>query len=255
MMTNLNKVLILLGLFTLLAAIYGSNLPSSGEENMVQDEQRQRTEQTERVKYTRMLKTCLRLAIKDSRDHSEQEVFEAHLSDLLGEHSNIPLELEMSVIEFLQNDILFARDLFPKTWSRYRRLAAEVLIHTWQRISASLDKDFDTDDKPFINLAPPRETGLPSGVAPKAIKDPILRKKYEQAIADNAKKAKYYSEQSQLRMLDKHFSEKAERYLREIYTRPPVALDELVQLLDPDVLGKDTVERLLASVRDKLSDE
>lgn len=255
-MANRKTVLVALGLFALSSATYGWGLATSAMDNIVQDGQESRWENATREEYALLLKTCLRIGIKQSRDHEEDEAFDDCVSELFGEHSDRPLEFEATLIVFLQNDYsLFAKDLAPEAWSRYRRLATELAIHAWVRIRASLDKDFDAIDKPFRNLAPPHETGLPSGVAPEAIKDPILRKAYEKALAHNAKKAEYYNKQSQLRKLDSDFSEKVERYLEEIYTRPPLAFDELAQLLDPDRLGKDNVERLLVFVRDKVSDK
>lgn len=65
-------------------------------------------------------------------------------------------------------------------------------------IDGELVPDIDSTSL-TLNVVPPLETGLPSGVSPATIKDPILRAEYESAIAANDELSKRVGYQHDLR--------------------------------------------------------
>jgi hypothetical protein len=68
-------------------------------------------------------------------------------------------------------------------------LEIELVIAAWDRISME-SKTIDRPTGPvFLNVAPPFEAHMPSGVDPSAIKDEALRAEYERAIRENRARA------------------------------------------------------------------
>ncbi|NVM79801.1 hypothetical protein FHW83_005643 [Duganella sp. SG902] len=71
----------------------------------------------------------------------------------------------------------------------------------WQEIIRALDAEiipgFDTADVPLLNVAPPPESGLPAGVAPDSVEDPVMRAAYKKALAENALRLQRYRYQRQ----------------------------------------------------------
>lgn len=202
--------------------------------------------------YRQTVTICLRLGTKDLREDRQQETLNYYLKGSLGEYSSLPLKVQMSIVDFLKNDVRFSKNLNSQDCSKYRTIAAKLVFNAWNRLRRSLDKNFDMNKKPFLNVSPPIETGMPSGVTPEAIKDPVLREKYEKEIADNLIKIKYYNQQYVLHEMDKQFSDDAEKYLIDVYSKLPFALKELELFANPEILGNDTVGRLLTSVRKKV---
>lgn len=62
-----------------------------------------------------------------------------------------------------------------------------------------MDPGFDSENRFVLNVAPPAETQMPPGVAPEAIRDPVLRRQYEEAISSNRRQAEAYNDQMALR--------------------------------------------------------
>lgn len=78
------------------------------------------------------------------------------------------------------DSIRFLSDKDGKLSLQQNKMA--LIFNTLNLIDKYHNKNHET---PYVNIAPPPETGLPSGVAPSAIKDVKLREKYEQAIKKN----------------------------------------------------------------------
>jgi len=149
----------------------------------------------------------------------------------LAEANDIPLETEL---ELTGHVVTYMRRLRPQDaqWVRIRREDVQVRLHAWKRLLDAIDPNWDPNDIPAINLVPPVAAGLPSGVAPEAIKDPKLRAEYEAAIEKNSKKAVRYRRQSNMRKWLKRFPETTEEYIVAAYSTPPYNTDELKQLLE-----------------------
>ena len=81
------------------------------------------------------------------------------------------------------------------------------------------------------------------------MRDPELRKRYEKAIADNEEKKRAHSLQLQARRLAKWFPGKAERFLKDAYTRPPAALEEFEKLVKANLAETEVRARLLLTVK------
>lgn len=113
---------------------------------------------------------------------------------------------------------------------RARREKARAYLLILRSINDSLDARPEQSIPPDMNIAPPAGSQLPSGVDPEAIKDPVLRKQYESALAENRAKLAARHERNVLQRHQKEFEVRILSYLRLAYPKTPNEEDELNQL-------------------------
>lgn len=104
-------------------------------------------------------------------------------------------------------------------------------------------------DMPYLNVAPPLGAASRARVDPKAIKDEKLRKQYESALAENAKKAEYCNQQLALRRLLNGFQIRTLNYLTFAYLGDPSAHDELSKLGTEAGIRKEFRETIQSKVK------
>jgi len=121
-----------------------------------------------------------------------------------------------------------------------------VLLHT---VAKMMDLAFDPKDVPSMNVAPPPGASISAGADPSEIKDPKMRREYEEAIAKNAAKAQYYRMQHELRKFDKVWFAKTVTFISNNYSGNAkdaaeigTAVDELVSDSDRRITLKHAVE-------------
>jgi hypothetical protein len=93
------------------------------------------------------------------------------------------------------------------------------LLAVFNAIDSKLKPDFDFEDHPMLNVAPPPESGLPAGVDPANIKDPGTRAQFEKEIAANQIKKSMYELQSSLRKIERANSDAFRSHLSTHYTK------------------------------------
>jgi hypothetical protein len=177
------------------------------------------------------------------RDQSE---YFARLA--LAHSSMYSWEHEMRLVGFLGYQRWSAND---DVWLRERREKAALWLHALQRLERQADPSFDMNDRknlPSMRVYPPDETNLPAGSPPSAIKDKRLRAKYETAIADNKKKSQRVKQQFPLLLHGPSFKTRAERWLIQAYSQPPVRNAELKRYLEIYVQDAKTRQRILSEV-------
>jgi hypothetical protein len=136
-------------------------------------------------------------------------------------------------------------------WLRDRREKTELWLHALQRLEKESDPAFDINDsknRPSMQVFPPRETNLPPGSPPSAIKDPRLRAKYEAAIADNKRKSQKAIQQVPLLLHGPPFRVRAESWLVQAYSQAPARNAELRRYLEVYVRDYKTRQRILSEV-------
>jgi hypothetical protein len=143
-----------------------------------------------------------------------------------------PASIVAALLLFLQGDFEYSSgQLNGDDWVKERRTRAE----RWLKVCKSIREQNAALPKPtgtiYLNIAPPGGR-FPSGVDPSAIKDPILRKKYEEAIAENSKRADAHRKKRDLEDAEKSAAQRAQRYLTEIFSKPPFRKEELTKLLE-----------------------
>lgn len=124
----------------------------------------------------------------------------------------------------------------PKTdreeWIQQRRLKLELWLRAIDKVDRMIDVHFNPKDVPAGSIAPPMGTRADAGVSPEAIKDPKLRKQYEEALKANAEKADRYRLQYGLRRLDTNWSSQAVVFVKSEYTSKPEDVKEIGDLID-----------------------
>jgi hypothetical protein len=155
---------------------------------------------------------------------------------------------EMMLVGFLGYERWSAND---DVWLRERRSKADLWLHAWRRLEKHIDPTFDMNDRksrPSMRVYPPEETNLPPGSPPSAIKDLHLRAKYQAAIAANNTKSQRLKEQFPLLLHGPSFRTRAERWLIQAYSQPPVRNTELQIYLAKYALDAKTRQRILSEV-------
>jgi hypothetical protein len=203
--------------------------------------------------YARLMLNVSNVIANDFSDDRIYRLSQRYAVAALSKADSFSLDSEVSLLPFI------AMNLAPKDaaanadseWVTERSGKAKLWLHAWQRLEAERDKNFNFNDRPFLNVTPPRETGLPSGVGPEAIKDAKLRARYQAELTANAKKAEVYSRQYMLRELGKSFPRKAESYIVGAYSKPPYNVNELGQLLNQYVADHEIRQRIMREVTER----
>ena len=97
------------------------------------------------------------------------------------------------------------------------------------------------------NVPVPAPNYMP-GIRPEDVKDPAVREKYIAAIKANTIKARKFNLQLQLHRLDKTLPDFVESFLVQMYSMPPLRLDELKNNLRLFSLEDERKERIINSV-------
>ena len=84
-------------------------------------------------------------------------------------------------------------------WKRRRRAWFVLTLRFVDFMDRNIDTTYDPEEFVYSDVAPPPETGMPSGVDPKEIEDPKLREEYETALRLYREGVKRCSFQSGLR--------------------------------------------------------
>jgi hypothetical protein len=145
----------------------------------------------------------------------------------------IPVDMELQLMLLLEHA---SEDVHAKATTQERAEMRRARTIRWlralQRVADEIDKNFDFNDLPELNIAPPPGAKVSAGAAPGHISDPKVRAQYEAAIANNKRKAETLTRQLQLRQMLKTIAPEAEQFIIRAYSRPPFNLAELKDLLD-----------------------
>src|ERR1700694_4569186 len=100
----------------------------------------------------------------------------------------ISLEREIDLVRHLTVDIARTDDL--ASYVQERTLKARLWIHAWRRLEEEAAMNFPhPKEVPAVNVPAPPGSGALPGESPEVIKDPKLRREYEEAIQANQRKA------------------------------------------------------------------
>ena len=201
--------------------------------------------------YARMINELCAPLSSGRFDEARQHIVAREYAMLaLTEANDILLETEL---ELTGHVVTYMGRLRPQDaqWVRIRREDVQVRLHAWGRLLDAIDPNWDPNDpnNQFVrNVAPPRNTRMPAGVTPEAIKDPILRGEYEAAIEKNKQKLEEWNKQYRARMWLDGFPETTEQYIVAAYSTPPYDTDELKQLLERYSVEEQTSLKIIDAV-------
>ena len=167
---------------------------------------------------------------------------------------NISVESEFDLVSIVHEEYTYSKGKHSdKEWANARRKGTERWFHAWQRLESAIDKDWNPNNRPVMNVTPPKGIAISfSGIPPELIKDPALRAEYEDAIKKNREKAKIYNEQIKLRMIKKRYLRRIEKYIADTYSIPPSDNTELPNLLNTYVKDAKTRAQFLKVLEAKM---
>jgi hypothetical protein len=172
----------------------------------------------------------------------------------LNKGDQLPLEAEIRLARFLEGGPEYATgQMKAGGWAQDRSERVKYWLHAWQRLESAINRNFDFNNRPVLNVLPPPGYG-PAGIAPESIKDPKARADYERAIAANKEKIADYNKQWQLRQLDNYFTPPAKRFLVEAYSKPPYNLEELRVNLNAYSVNQNVKNEILTLVSRGMSE-
>jgi hypothetical protein len=160
---------------------------------------------------------------------------------------NAPIEQHLRILLFLLRDRAYERgQLKPQEWAELRASKTGLLLRGWQRLEEEMNRPVLVDGPFFLNVQPPREAGgLPAGVSPLAVKDPEMRAAYEKSLAMNRARTEAWCERVKIERLAELFQPLVEKYVVQAYGRPPLATEELDQLLRKHLKDEALKSRIL----------
>jgi hypothetical protein len=167
---------------------------------------------------------------------------ELHLNELHKDKNVDALRRASHLAEDIHPDSV--HDIARKRELRQSKL--EALLTVLAGIDQELDPAFDPKDLPLLTVAPPVVGGvvLDSGIAPQHVKDPKVRKMYEEAIAQNHEKAKRYGFQTAVRRLDRELTLEVERIIAEPHSTTEQGQREIGEAVERIVKNRDRKARL-----------
>lgn len=180
---------------------------------------------------------------------------EKYAIETLEKAERIPANIEFDLLRYVRPkfDEAAVQLVDERSVRQERRRKILRWLDAWKRLEQAIDPDWDPEDLPFENIAPPIGTGLPSGVCPRAIKDPELRAEYEAAIEANRKKNEEYKRQRMLRKVKRRFSPRLEKTIVTAYSRPPHDMKELAQFVRIYIEDQPMRERIEEAVQKNVS--
>jgi len=199
-----------------------------------------------------MIHVCSEISnrgLNDSRLRQETE----HFARVALSHSRMFLwEFQTDLVGALSYQKSSARDT---DWLRERGEKARFWLDAWHRLEEEADPSFDINNprnRPVSRVYPPVETGLPAGAPPSAIKDQKLRAQYQAAIEANRRKSERANQQIPFLSHGPSFKARAERWLIQAYSQPPLRTTELKRYLNVYLRDDKARERILKAVESSI---
>lgn len=103
-------------------------------------------------------------------------------------------------------------------------------FEVFNAIKAELIPEFDFTQLPPMSTSPPPVTGLPSGVDPENITDPVLKAEYESSIFKDQNKRQRFAMQKALVRIRRKTIQNIEEFFNNVYSDFNLAKNELTDL-------------------------
>ena len=164
--------------------------------------------------------------------------------------NEISLETELDLVGQVTSDCISGDAPKPGEWAARRAVDARARLHAWRRMENAIDRNWDPNE--FWSLVPPRPpASVPwvTGNPPDAIKDPVIRAEYEEALKEYSQKVDYHNRQRQLRKVHKRFVAQASEYTVQAYSLPPFDLNQLKGFLEEHSINTGAARGMLDAVK------
>jgi len=199
-----------------------------------------------------MATACEMLTTVDFRSGRQGPLGQKYALLTLTRPGPIPLDKEWKLVFCLRQHFDYEKGAVKgEEWSKQRTERARLWFRAWQRLEREIEPDFNPKDRPPAQIPPPPGLGIRAGAPlppPQAIRDPKVRKQYEEALEEHRKKQEAYARQVELHDLAKRYLQKAEQYVIATYSSPPFNQPELQQYLADHGISQDARARILKEV-------
>ena len=191
-----------------------------------------------------MLKICEPLNSGIFNERRQYDLAREYAILALEKPDEIQLDTELSLTGCCMTTNITESDIFnEEEFSKRRKVDSEIRLHAWRRLIDAIDPNYDLKKEILSPNAIGVAMGLPSGISPEDVKEP-LRTKYESALQENRKEIERRVEQSKLHRWLEKFPKRAEDYIIGVYSVPPFNTKELEQLLNKyniDIASKNRI--------------
>jgi hypothetical protein len=161
-----------------------------------------------------------------------------------------PLAISAHLLLFLTGDADYTNGrLRGDAWAQERRIRVERWLKVAKSARVQNAAAVKPKELPYMRVSPPAGTGLPDGAGPESVKDPVLRKQFEEAIARNSKLIEAHSKKRDLEELEEFIRDTAQIYFADTYSKPPFRTVELKTLLEKYDVPKNNLAAILENVR------
>lgn len=167
--------------------------------------------------------------------------------------TDFPIQAHFDLLEFTQplREVRLKRMREAEQYD-VRQREFEAWLEVLQRIEDARDPLWDPNLRPFRNLSPPPETGLPSGIAPEAIEDPYLRAQYETELHANRELGRRNEEQREIEKLRKAVLYRIAQFVEFAYCPTEEDRAELNALLDECLTDESSKFALRSALSERL---
>ena len=167
-----------------------------------------------------------------------------------------PLDSEIRLTLLLQADPEYkdGKDRLSE-WKAARLNRVQRWLTTWQRLRQAKGSLPAVLEMPEVNVDVPDGSGASPGDPPEMIRDPILRKQYEDAIAKNNERARAHLLKRDIANLETAFVGSAKRYVMNAYVKPPFDSEEMERTLDQYGVDKETRTAMVSEVQRRIAEK
>jgi hypothetical protein len=146
----------------------------------------------------------------------------------------VPFELELDLLPSLKNSKY--QDVTNEDYVKLRKRSAELILSILARVRQEIEIRLTLQSRPSANVRVPDGSAF-AGAAPASIKDPGTRKAYEQAIAENEKKAEVFRKNVALQRQANLISTDMEVFLARLYFSKSPDGQEFINLVQDSKLS------------------
>jgi hypothetical protein len=168
----------------------------------------------------------------------------------------ISIFIESDLTTFLRVNTEDSAKTKREAFARERTENTAMRLHCWRRWQDTLDPNWSASNSVTKYAAMPLGTFTISGdlMDPRSITDPVLKKKYEDALEYNNKIRKIDDEQRDLRKRT-HDLTILKNYIIGAYSQAPYDTEELSTLLIKYGINKEEADKLLNAVKAQIKEK
>ena len=210
---------------------------------------------TKNSAYLRLLaQSCEGLQACGIPTREQSDIVRTRVTKALDAEADRPAEIEMKLMLLIQGDWTNPDNVLNQDkWCEERDIRTRRWLRVWREFNKAKEKaERESGGVVYSNVEPPRGSGVLPGASPSEIKDPRLRKEYEQAIADNVRRAQLNRTKDVLNIMEPEARKAMARFISNIYGEAPEQTEALSKLLVEYGVEKKVAAAILTETNHKI---